>query len=243
MKLNNKGLTLVELVIAIAISTMIVGAAGMFLYNAERTYRVAEHSINLQMEAQILMEQMSNWIMEGNKIFVAETTHDADEDSTVINDVLVIYYIPRDNGKDISTLYPTAFTGAPGYDASRNNASCRVIFSYDGKLYMKTRNNISNANTEYQALLTAGNANALYSSADATPENEIGEYVYRFHCDKVPSDVAVSDLSSVLITLGMVEGKQSYTMTDTFSLRNGLHTIPTPTPAAGEEGGDPGDEG
>lgn len=68
MHLNNKGITLVELIIAIAISFIIFGAAMLFISSAQRGYDTASAEINLQSEAQILMEQMSEWVMEGNKI-------------------------------------------------------------------------------------------------------------------------------------------------------------------------------
>ncbi len=228
-KLDNRGLTLVELVIAIAISTMIVGAAGLFLYNAERTYRVAEHSVNLQMETQILMEQMSNWIMEGNRIYYVDD--DVDPANVTDNDILVIYYIPRDNGKNVDDFYPTDYS----YDSSSLKASRRVIFSNGGKLYMKVDNNIDNAAAEFQSLVD-GSAPALYSTSDVKDENLIGEFAYRFSVDKNPSDADIKELTSVVITMGLIEGKQSYTMSDVFSLRNGLHVIPTATPEPADEG-------
>ena len=68
MRLNNKGITLVELIIAIAISTIIFGAAMIFMTSAHRGYRTASTENNLQTEAQIQMEQISEWVMESNKV-------------------------------------------------------------------------------------------------------------------------------------------------------------------------------
>ena len=244
-RLDNKGLTLVELVIAIAISSMIVGAASMFLYNAERTYRVAEHSINLQMEAQILMEQMSNWVMEGNRVLYFQDMADLDGDGVRDNGpedmVLVIYYIPRDNAKNVNEIYPSDYS----YNSDDLLGSRRIIFTHDGKLYMKEEERIGDAVTQYKDLLnnitsSTGTIPVMYTAADVEPttsEKCIGEFVYRFNVDKAPSDVDMSDLSSVSITLGMIEGKQSYTMMDTFTLRNGLHLIPTPEPTTAPEDG------
>ena len=56
MKHNNKGFSLVELIIAITISLIVLGAATMMLGSAQKSYRVAEETINLQKESQILME-------------------------------------------------------------------------------------------------------------------------------------------------------------------------------------------
>lgn len=232
-KMDNRGLTLVELVIAVAISTMIVGAAGIFLYNAQRTYRIAEHSINLQMESQILMEQMSNWAMESNKVFYTTDTVNA----AYSNVVLVLYDIPRYNGKNLSEVYPDDYS----YSADSNKASRRIFFCKDGKLYMKYEEGIDKAQEQYDNLVSnATPASLLYSDADAIPENCIGEYVNKFEVANIPSDAAMATLGAVQITLGMVEGSQSYTMSDVFSLRNGLHIEATPTPGpttAPEEGG------
>ena len=48
MKHNNKGFSLVELIIAITISLIVLGAATMMLGSAQKSYRVAEETINLQ---------------------------------------------------------------------------------------------------------------------------------------------------------------------------------------------------
>ncbi|MBR6478063.1 MAG: prepilin-type N-terminal cleavage/methylation domain-containing protein, partial [Lachnospiraceae bacterium] len=93
-KLDNKGLSLIELIVAISMATVVIGAATMFLYNAERSYRTAEYTIDLQMEAQLLMEQMSNWVMESNYIVVGGAAG---------SNYLVLYSMPRPNVSD-STL-------------------------------------------------------------------------------------------------------------------------------------------
>ena len=69
---DNRGITLIELIIAIAISTIIVGAATFLLSTAQKNYSSASATIDLQSEAQILMEQMGTWIMEGNRPTGAE---------------------------------------------------------------------------------------------------------------------------------------------------------------------------
>ncbi len=75
MRLNNKGITLVELIIAIAASTIIFGAAMIFMASAHRGYNTASTEINLQTESQVLVEQISEWVMEGNKIEIDATNH------------------------------------------------------------------------------------------------------------------------------------------------------------------------
>lgn len=70
MRLDNRGITLVELIIAIAVSTIIFGAAMIFMTSAHRGFNIASTEINLQTETQVLTEQISEWVMEGNKIEV-----------------------------------------------------------------------------------------------------------------------------------------------------------------------------
>lgn len=219
-KLNNKGLSLVELIIAISISTIILGAAAMFLYNAEKTYRTAECSIDLQMEAQILMEQMGNWVMESNKIYASP-----DEK------VLVLYYIPRNNSKDLSTIYPDGFS----YDADENKAYKRILFAEGGRMYMKTETGIEDAESEFAGLVSpVGSPVPLYTVAtDAVDENCIGEFVNTFKV-MIPSGADRSKLTSVGVYIAMKESKQSYALSNSFSIRNGLHEGPaTPSPSPG----------
>mgnify|MGYP002578479742 CR=1 FL=1 len=58
---DHRGITLVELIIAIAISTVILGAATLFLGMAHKNYNHASAQIDLQSESQILMEQIGMW--------------------------------------------------------------------------------------------------------------------------------------------------------------------------------------
>lgn len=222
-KLNNKGLSLVELVIAVAMSTVIMGAAAMFLYNANTSYHAAEFSIDVQMEAQILMEQMGNWVMESNRIYVSPS-----------EDILVLYNIPRNNDRDLTSVYPDGFSD---YSANDNKASRRIIFASGGKLYMVVEEGITDAEAQFQSLVASPVTPTLYSSGDIVDENCI--------CDYLPSDPGVkaftvqiaatngvgeideSSVTSVSVSLTLKEGTrtfpESYTIKNTFSTRNGLY--------------------
>lgn len=68
MRKDHSGITFVELIIAIAISTIIFGAAILFLGMAHKNYNHASAQIDLQSESQILMEQIGMWVMEGNRV-------------------------------------------------------------------------------------------------------------------------------------------------------------------------------
>lgn len=132
--MNNRGMTLVELLIAAAMSAVIVAAATIFIGNAHKSYQNASESVNLQMESQILMEQLGTWIMEGNRVDVEGS-------------VLTIYDIPR----RITTPLPAGVS----YD---DRVVKRVIWIADGKLYMKVFAGIADPDTDTSSV---GAADAL----------------------------------------------------------------------------------
>lgn len=215
-KLNNQGLTLIELVIAIAISTMILGAAFMFIMGAERAYHTAEYGIDLQMEGQILMEQVGNWVMESSKIVIPE------EDS----DILFLFSIPVDHNNGLAiTDYPVDYL-------PDSTASCRVIFlgrnvaaGNNNRLYMCTINDIANAEDEVKKVMnnTTEDVFSIFGlSAYERDENCIGDFVNSFKAT-VPDGEDPKTLKSVDVLLQMQEASKGYVLQNTFSMRNGMY--------------------
>ena len=101
---DDRGITFVELLIAIAISTIILGAATLFLGIAHKNYNHASAQLDLQSESQILMEQLGMWIMEGNRVKVVNDAYATQ---------LVVYQVPHnvnqeDLPKDVSRPEKTA---------------------------------------------------------------------------------------------------------------------------------------
>ncbi len=64
MKKNNRGFTLVELIVSIAILGIIAVAAAGFLVTGTRTYASVNYSVRLQYEGQLAMSQIQNYAME-----------------------------------------------------------------------------------------------------------------------------------------------------------------------------------
>lgn len=230
-KLNNQGLTLIELVIAITISTVILGAAFMFISGAERAYRKAESGINLQMEGQILMEQIGNWVMESNRIVVSN-------DGTV----LCLFYIPLESSDPEGRKYPT------GYEPE-TKAKCRVIYSPKSNpldnsekkpLYMQTVEDIEDVEVKIEEALKVSDSKNFYESF-ADPQGAeycISDYVTGFAAS-VPSGEDSDSLGSVIISLEMEQGREGYHIRDTFSMRNGLYNqFVTPEGESTEASGD-----
>ncbi len=241
---NNKGLTLVELVIAITMSTIVMGAAAMFLYQANRSYNAAESSIDVQMEAQIVMEQLSNWVLESNKIYVLEDQN-----------ILVLYKIPRNNGR------PEADVTPEGTAQVNSKALRRVIFAKGSKLYMVETDEIADAQADFNSIANpiAGAPLNLYQDSDVKDENCICEYLQYVDetggyvsnsfqvtaaasASKDPSDKYTTTAVTISLTLkeGLAAYPPSYTVENTFGIRNGLfqkYTEPTAAPAESSEPG------
>lgn len=66
MKKNNRGFTLVELIVSIAILGIIAVAAAGFLLAGTRSYTSVNYSVRLQYESQLVMSQIQNYVMNCN---------------------------------------------------------------------------------------------------------------------------------------------------------------------------------
>jgi prepilin-type N-terminal cleavage/methylation domain-containing protein len=73
-KLNNKGLTLVELMIAMAIATIVIGSITYFMATSIKSYRKANDEITLQLEAQTILNQLNELIIEAYNVKMNEAT-------------------------------------------------------------------------------------------------------------------------------------------------------------------------
>ena len=150
MRKDHSGITFVELIIAIAISTIIFGAAILFLGMAHKNYNHASAQIDLQSESQILMEQIGMWVME-EKL----------DPSVSGVEGIVIYKIPG-----------TPSITNPAGAAAPEAASKRVIWISAGgkKLYTK-KMAVADPKTD---------TTVISADTDEVQENLIGEYVTAF---------------------------------------------------------------
>ena len=67
-KINNKGMTILELIISMAISIIVMLMIVSFISVAFRVFRKTSDDVNLQMEAQTSINQLVNMAMEAKKI-------------------------------------------------------------------------------------------------------------------------------------------------------------------------------
>lgn len=204
-KLDNKGLSLVELIIAISMATVVIGAASLFLYSAEKSYRTAEYSIDLQMEAQLLMEQMSNWVMESNYVTYGGAAG---------SNYLVLYNIPRPTVED-TTLMPKALTGTR-----------KIIYISGDKLYIKIDDEAI-AGT-YADEIKNNTLDLSFLTATPSEENCIGMYTETFTVS-TPTGMDPKKINFIMVEVGMHEGvssqSQSYTVENRFAIRNDLFVV------------------
>lgn len=67
-KINNKGMTLMELIIALAISMIVLSMIAVFINVASKSFNKTNNDVKLQMEAQVAINQLSNLAMEAKEI-------------------------------------------------------------------------------------------------------------------------------------------------------------------------------
>ncbi len=221
MKHDNRGLTLIELIIAIAISTIIFGAATLFISNAMRSYETAESTIDLQMEAHVMMEQVGGWIMEGNRICIEDSvTVDMGAASSTVDNVLVIYKIPRTS--DLGRLPTNVIRDESGrlttnYDPTTVvtvKASKRLIWMQNGKLFMKVVDGIEDYDSDVTVAI---------SGVDEQ-KNCICDYMEIFSPDWD------AERGTVKVAVTLKEGVQEYTLNNEFKVRNEIMEAASPAP-------------
>lgn len=72
MKKNNRGLTLVELLVAIAIFGIISIAIFGFMITGSQSYKSTSTDVNIQYEAQLTMNQLQDLIIDSSKVEILE---------------------------------------------------------------------------------------------------------------------------------------------------------------------------
>ena len=65
--LRNKGFTLVEIIIAIAILTIVGGVIGSFVLISQKQYNYGASETDIQYEAQLLVNQLQELLIDASK--------------------------------------------------------------------------------------------------------------------------------------------------------------------------------
>lgn len=77
-KIHNRGMTLIELIIALAISILVLSMIAVFMKVASRGFNKTNDDVKLQMEAQVAINQLSNLAMEAKDIKSLQGVSDPD---------------------------------------------------------------------------------------------------------------------------------------------------------------------
>lgn len=98
---DNSGITLVELIICIAISAIIITMIAVMINTASKSFRRTSEDVNLSMEAQITMNQLSTYIMEASDVY-ENSEGVTDEDKKY---VLMYEKYETSEGATVTTTY------------------------------------------------------------------------------------------------------------------------------------------
>ena len=122
-KRNNRGISLLELVLAMTISMIVILMIVAFISTASRMFRKTSDDVNLQMEAQTAMSQIVNLVWEAKSIagtevsltdkrYLIDQPDTADYKDYVIildssEDVRELYLVQLASGTDYLTVIPS----------------------------------------------------------------------------------------------------------------------------------------
>jgi prepilin-type N-terminal cleavage/methylation domain-containing protein len=163
---DKRGYTLVELVISMAILAIVGGAITLLMQSGSRSYSNTKAELDLQMESQTLMAQLSTMIMESNCVYYDDA-----------NKALVLY--------QIKTLkMPKATVSVSGgskskYEEIKVVKDQKLIKFRNGKLYLE----------EHDAMTAVPPTGSALSYK---PEELFADYMNSFKADIDGSKVTVS---------------------------------------------------
>lgn len=196
---DNRGLSLIELMVTLTITVIVMGAAALFMHTGIRNYQYAAGQINLQKESQVAMEQLVTWVMEGNVV----------EDRN--NEILIVYDYPRpisDNAEYLPEGYNPQEHIKTGDGKCLPIVSARVIWVSDNKLYM-----VRNTQLASDGSITVNdilNKKGDYETMDYC----VAEHIEDF------SVTANDKQTEVLIDIDLKEGTQTFSVKNSASVRN-----------------------
>lgn len=66
--IDNKGITLIELIVGIAITTIVIGSITFLIQHSSRNYRDTNEEVSLQKESQVIINKLNELIMEAYNV-------------------------------------------------------------------------------------------------------------------------------------------------------------------------------
>lgn len=193
VKLNNKGFSLVELIISVAILTIITSAILGFIVTSSKSYGNVSEDVSLQQEAQLSLNQISDLIVDstsGLKYYYNDNEaliilSDADISGDVTSKTLAIYNVQKEIVSGVTV---------------ENKYIYNIIWrKADKKIYLR-KDSIDSST----GLVTQGN------------EVLMVEYVTDFN----PSLTKVESRKKVSISMTFARNDKNYSASKNFALRN-----------------------
>jgi prepilin-type N-terminal cleavage/methylation domain-containing protein len=134
---NNKGVTLVELIVTMAVSSIVIGMVVLIISSGSRSYRMGQQEVDLQMQAQTVINQLedvvieaywlekkSNIMIDGTPDIAIDVTayiiYSSEGISAVLFDrtLQMLYYVDGLVPSQIATLSTASYTKAANLMAS-----------------------------------------------------------------------------------------------------------------------------
>lgn len=198
---NQKGFTLVELLIAIAIMSIVLAAVCGFIIVGSKSYANANSDITVQQESQLALNQMSDVLID--------TTRS-------------VNYVGYDSGGTPSfALKDSEFTSAP---------EDKALIMYNGESTIKPDGTVEmgegNGNKNYQFLWDRSEETLYYSEIPVTESSfpsvgEAGCVVLAEHVTDFAADLSqVEEKRVVQLTLTFEMGGKTYTTANNVTIRN-----------------------
>lgn len=117
---NNKGYTLVELLVTLAVFAIIMGEIGSMMLNSSKLYRNGTYEVELQTEAQQIIQQMEEFLIDVNHS--VSTNYDVSVSSDIItisnNDAIYQFELQMEPDRNYGTLYYNKESLDGGVDVS-----------------------------------------------------------------------------------------------------------------------------
>ena len=205
MKKNNRGLTLVELIISIAISTIVVGAIASLMISGSQNYSSSKSETSLQMTAQETMSRISDLVVDANRN-ITYRVKEADGGSYV--------NVIKDSVYD--TLAAAAVT--PTSDSGVEKEL--IVYSRD-KIYLLNWRT-STDEIRYKEITVADGVydpDPMVDSSDVNSWDLLADHVVSFAVDLTDLDI-----HTLSVKCGFQYQERTYLANNNIALRNAITT-------------------
>lgn len=204
-KLNNKGLSLVELIIVIGIMSIVAIAIAAFMSSGSQSYAKSSSEVDLQYEAQLATNQMQDLIIDATEYLAYEVDGTAmtptSVDSFDSGDEKIITAVTYDKSKESTpgTFEPTAYV-----------ANIITWKKADNKLYYEQKSVTKTTYDDKEPTYAYGGNNI--------PETLMSEYI-----TGLTFDVSMMDTKNVVdVGVRYERGSRKYETNHNITLRNKL---------------------